>query len=377
MDCFSLGKTHIKKLACPTCKEKDAKLTLAEKEGNLLLVCEICSISYALGNVVYFTENCNPRKCSLECKKACRLNAFYFKKILPGIKSRRIHINESCTHCGKCADACPLEGLVKIKTPIFRKTVKETGEYRPYKDEIQYFKEKIRPLDESNLVPSTQLTFEYLVEKISDSGFLLDDGCGSQNFKAYLKDRVDADVFGVDVRVDHYAYYPINAVADSEHLPLKSGCVDFLVSNFVLEHATAPKAYLSEVRRVLKPDSNALLSVPTPAYHLAYFLCIQGYVKYFSTILKNPLTFLKNPVKHFLVERAHERDWSVDSREGVTFLDEVKSWRADNWRKLLAESKLDVVDEKVTGNLLSLNQGLSKRLGNWQRWGVHRTFVVE
>ena len=83
------------------------------KEDELQPYCRECSTAYTLGDVVYFTEDCNPKKCALECVKACPVNAFYFKRILPGVKSRRIHINDSCIHCGRCADNCPMKGLLK------------------------------------------------------------------------------------------------------------------------------------------------------------------------------------------------------------------------------------------------------------------------
>jgi ubiquinone/menaquinone biosynthesis C-methylase UbiE len=245
--------------------------------------------------------------------------------------------------------------------------------------ELNCLKGRLRPLDESKLVPSTYLTFEYLSGKMMENhvdGLLLDDGCGSHNFKAFLEGRADAEVFGVDVRVDHYAYYPVNVIADSERLPIKSGSMDSVSSNFVLEHTVQPAVYLSEVRRVLKKGSVAFVSVPTPYYHLAYFFCLEGWVKYLLQVVNNPVKFLRNPAKHFLVGRAHEKEWSVDSRENVTFLDEIRRWRTKNWEKLFDKSNLNVVEEKVTGNPLSLNRGLSKKLGNSKEYGVHRTYTL-
>ncbi|MFH1835553.1 MAG: methyltransferase domain-containing protein [Methanobacteriota archaeon] len=373
---FSIKESHLEKLACPSCTKESDSLTLMEKEGSLFLVCEGSSRAYRMGDVVYFTEKCNPKKCRLECMKACPANAFYFKKILPGVKSKRIHINESCTHCGACADACPLKGLVKVKTPVFNSKSEDPRDCTKYTGDIECFDGEIRAFNEDGLVPSTRLTFEYLAGKISE-GFLLDDGCGSQNFKAYLKNKVDAEVFGVDIRADHYAYHPINTLADSQHLPIKKDSVNTVVSNFVLEHTTEPARYLSEVKRVLKPSSRAYVSVPTPTYHLAYLFCFEGWIRYALSIVNNPWKFLRNPVKHFLVERAHERDWSLDSRQKVTFLDEMRRWHPDNWRKLLTESQLDIVDDGITGNILSLNNVFGKTLGNSKRLGVHRTFVVE
>jgi len=276
---------------------------------------------------------------------------------------------------------------VKVKTPIlypreknkFAKKIKLEKSQWGEVINVDCLKDRLRPLDESKLVPSTCLTFEYLSGKMVENrvdGLLLDDGCGSQNFKVFLEGRVDAEVFGIDVRVDHYAYYPVNIIADSENLPIKSESVDAVSSNFVLEHTVEPAVYLSEVRRVLKEGSIAFVSVPTPFYHLAYLFCLEGWLRYILQIVNNPVKFLRNPVKHFLVERAHEKDWSADCRRDVTFLDEMKSWRTENWRKLFDESKLEVIEEKVTGNLLSLNRGLSKKLGNSKEYGVHRTYTL-
>lgn len=384
MDYFSLTRDDIKKLACPACAKKDSPLTLIKDGDEFTLHCKECSTAYDIKDVVYFTEDCNPKKCALECAKACPVNAFYFKRILPGVKSKRIHINDSCIHCGKCADACPMDGLVKVKTPVlypkgktdFAKKIKGLGEYE---GGIPQVMGEIRPLDESNLVPSTRLTFEYLAGqagKNDKGGFFLDDGCGSQNFKAFLESRLDVDVFGVDVRADHYAYYPIGVLCEGESLPLESDCALTVTSNFVLEHARDPKAYISELGRIMSRDGIAFVSVPTPAYHIAYFLCITSYLQYLLNIIQNPLKFIKNPLKHFLTQRAHEKDWSTDSRENITFIDEMMRWRRERWVKLFEESGLDVAEEKVKGGLLSLNRGLSKKIGDSIRRGVHRTFSI-
>jgi len=368
---FSINGEHIRILSCPNCVA-DTDLNIHTSGEDYLLKCEECDCLIPICDVVYFTESCNPGKCDLECSKACTEDAIYFKRVLPGVKSKRIHINESCNHCGKCADACPLKGLVKIKTPVLNSQVKPNEKTLKYLGPVNYRKTRLRPLDVKKTVPSTKLTFDYLASKIGENGFLVDDGCGSQNFKAYLKE----DVFGVDVRVDHWAYHPINILAEGENLPIKSESVDSLTSNFVLEHASNPKKYLSEVSRVLKPGSKAFISVPTPAYHLAYMLCVEGWLKYILHVANNPLGFLRNPAKDFLVERAHEKDWSVDDRASVTIFDEVKKWGERGWEERILEAGFNIIEKKKTGNILSLNRRVGGLLGNSKTFGVHITFTV-
>jgi len=377
---FSIDSETIRILSCPDCKE-DKDLTLIELDNEFFLSCRECDTLFPVKDVVYFTEKCSPRKCKLECSKACAVDAFYFKKILPGVKSKRIHINDSCIHCGRCADACPLEGLVKVKTPVFYQNGKKVNRKENtniFENTIEYFEDELRPLDEKMLVPATRLTFEHLAKemrKLHKGGILLDDGCGSQNFKAYIKRRMDVNVLGTDVRADHYAYHQINIIADGEHLPIKSKSISLLTSNFVLEHTTDPKKYLSEAKRVLKKGAHALISVPTPAYHIAYLLCLEGWKKYILHIVNNPLKFLKNPIKHFLTERAHEKDWSVKP-ENETFLAEMNDWKLEKRRRLFEEKGFMIKEEELTGNLLSLNRVSGYFLCNLQKFRVHVTYIL-
>ena len=49
---------------------------------------------------------------------------------------------------------------------------------------------------------------------------------------------------------------------DAHFLPLRDNCVDFLVLTEVLEHMSTPSQALLEIRRVLKPDGLAFVTVP-------------------------------------------------------------------------------------------------------------------
>ena len=51
-------------------------------------------------------------------------------------------------------------------------------------------------------------------------------------------------------------------LADAQYLPLRDGCVDFVVLTEVLEHVTVPTQILLEIVRILKPDGRVFIAVP-------------------------------------------------------------------------------------------------------------------
>lgn len=98
----------------------------------------------------------------------------------------------------------------------------------------------------------------------------LDAGCGSGHYARAVAQR-GHHVIACDINLERLG----NALAlqelrgkiqplqsDLERLPLASGSVGFVMSNFVLEHVADPYAVMAEFARVLEPDGTLLLAVP-------------------------------------------------------------------------------------------------------------------
>jgi 2-polyprenyl-3-methyl-5-hydroxy-6-metoxy-1,4-benzoquinol methylase len=103
---------------------------------------------------------------------------------------------------------------------------------------------------------------------------VLDAGCGSGYGAADLA-RCAAKVVGIDNSPDAIAYarehYPLPNLRFLEgscsSLPLATGSFDLVVSFEVIEHLKNWATFLSEVRRVLAPGGQAIISTPNSQYY--------------------------------------------------------------------------------------------------------------
>ncbi|HSB17242.1 MAG TPA: methyltransferase domain-containing protein [Bryobacteraceae bacterium] len=103
---------------------------------------------------------------------------------------------------------------------------------------------------------------------------VLDAGCGSGYGAADLA-RCAATVVGVDNSAEAVAYarahYPLPNLRFLEgscsSLPLATGSFDLVVSFEVIEHLQDWATFLSEVRRVLAPGGQAIISTPNSQYY--------------------------------------------------------------------------------------------------------------
>lgn len=366
-------------LVCPTCGR--FRLELLSRDNEFFLYCDKCRLLYPFKDVVYITDRCDTRKCNKECITVCDQRAMYltFRK--------KLKINENCNFCRQCVSKCPRNALIAIKTPFllpkhmnrFAIEVSSMDNYEIVRN-LSGSDKQLRTFDESHMLPSTALTNEYIlskIKKLNKRGIILDDGCGANGFKAFMKDH-GFNVLGMDITVDRNAYYPLQFLMNGEYLPIKDNSISLCTSNFVLEHTTNPLRYLNEVHRVLKEDGTAIVSIPTPYFHLAYSLRYRSYRDYLLHIVKNPGKFLRNPIRDFLTEWAHEKEWNIENtKTEVTFIDEIRRWKLENWEEMLLKSSFSVIDRKITGNIFSLNRGKwIKKLGDPKKIGVHCTYIL-
>lgn len=85
-------------------------------------------------------------------------------------------------------------------------------------------------------------------------------------FTAFPAERIEeivaADGLSEFIRLDADPQYECDLIADATALPLRSGSVDRLASNSVLEHIAHPHHVLAECRRVLRPGGVMVHVVP-------------------------------------------------------------------------------------------------------------------
>lgn len=94
----------------------------------------------------------------------------------------------------------------------------------------------------------------------------LDYGCGIGGYAASMKAN-GWKSFGMDVNINaimqasKISRIPAG-VSCAEQIPVKSGSMDAVTMNYVLEHLYNPVAVITDVNRILKPYGTFMLSVP-------------------------------------------------------------------------------------------------------------------
>ncbi|MDP9141041.1 MAG: class I SAM-dependent methyltransferase [Pseudomonadota bacterium] len=85
---------------------------------------------------------------------------------------------------------------------------------------------------------------------------VLELGCGNRPYQPMVE-ATGAKYIGADLQGNAHADL---IIADDGHVPAADGLFDAVLSTQVLEHVPDPVAYLGEVRRLLKPGGQLILS---------------------------------------------------------------------------------------------------------------------
>ncbi|MDR1181672.1 MAG: class I SAM-dependent methyltransferase [Bacteroidales bacterium] len=104
------------------------------------------------------------------------------------------------------------------------------------------------------------------------NGKMLDFGCGSKPYKSEFKNV--NQYIGVDIENEGHDHVneDIDFFYDGQKLPFASEEFDAVFANEVLEHVPNIENSLSEIKRVLKPGGQLLLSMPFvfPEHEMPY-----------------------------------------------------------------------------------------------------------
>jgi hypothetical protein len=100
-------------------------------------------------------------------------------------------------------------------------------------------------------------------------GFLLDIGCGSGVQIEVIQKNYPRMAIGIDINRNALQYARgknINGAsfiqADVHHLPFRDSCIDQIISAEIVEHVSRPELMLNEIRRVLVPDGEVVITTP-------------------------------------------------------------------------------------------------------------------
>lgn len=121
---------------------------------------------------------------------------------------------------------------------------------------------------------------------IEKSAKILDVGCGTGAWLSRLKAAGYTDIYGADLDTDQFKLADINISKVNlawEKLPYADNTFDLITAIEVLEHMENPGFFLSELKRVLKPEGRIILTTPNTQSLIARLrLLLTGKLKSFD-----------------------------------------------------------------------------------------------
>lgn len=100
--------------------------------------------------------------------------------------------------------------------------------------------------------PNKLCEYLFLRFKMKKANKILDAGSGRGDFLEAFK-KLELDAQGIDLKDCDF---------ESEPFPFQDSNFDFVFSKSVIEHLKNPENFISEIRRVLKPDGKIIIMTP-------------------------------------------------------------------------------------------------------------------
>ncbi len=239
------------------------------------------------------------------------------------------------------------------------------------KREIAFHHVKLLKIEKSKLPTSKKMFYNILSKKVSrlpSGSIIIDNGCGTNIFEKFI----DRDIISFDLKIQD-AYLPIDFIADSMLLPIRNNSVDCYVSNFLMEYMDQPDLYIGEMYRTLKKMGRAYISFFTPYSYFAYFLSIGTYYNYLKKVIKEPISFLSNPIRHLLQRFVRGTNYK-------TIIEEIKNWKLSFFEDVFRKTGFKVTGKEFIGNIFSLDwiyNPLSSKFSNYGKRGVICLYTLE
>lgn len=146
------------------------------------------------------------------------------------------------------------------------------GSFEKYYQNV--WKEKLSLDQYSTLEKRWRSRWDFARDSITNNSIVIDVGCGDGVLGKFLIEEKNCEVFGIDI--SKYAL----TIAESRGLkvqscdisndkfPFSDNFFDFAVLSCSIEHVIDPIHVLSETCRVLKPNCNAIITLPNVAYFI-------------------------------------------------------------------------------------------------------------
>lgn len=189
--------------------------------------------------------------------------------------------------------------------------------------------------------------WEAVSEFIPLNASFLDIGCGAGYSMVKAKMDRNCEVSGIDPNPYEHGVNRVwgksssaevssslNIIqGDGEKLPYDDEQFDVVYSSHVLEHVNSESQFLSEAKRVLKPEGVLILGVPTAEMawlNLISNILFTSHQRLFNFVFGKTTLFTvgKTPLKHVFLPPSHS------FAERTIFYD-LKHYRVSNWRKIV------------------------------------------
>jgi methionine biosynthesis protein MetW len=176
--------------------------------------------------------------------------------------------------------------------------------------------------------------YDVLAEWIENRQSVLDVGCGDGYLAAFLRDKKDARVQGIDVSEEAVRLARERGVeaqtADlEESLPFADSQFDVVIASEVIEHIVGSEKLLLEMVRVTKDD--VLVTIPNTGFWRYRLALLLGHF---------PKQWILRPNEHLRFWTVRDFKWTLDAL-GLKLVDlkagSGRRWLRDLWPSMFAE----------------------------------------
>lgn len=186
--------------------------------------------------------------------------------------------------------------------------------------------------------------------KIKPSALVLDVGCGAAYQCSVLRSR-GYNVVCTDL-ANNATYTNLDVLSDCTYLPFKDNSFDVVYASHLLEHVEDRSNALREMKRVLDPDGDIYVIVPTWIWKIGQLLTYYPELaaRFVKWVLRkerqDPAMRTKIPKTGGKLKRLYlkgKRIWLPKVHgTALSNLEELRSFRISSWLKLFRSSGLNV-----------------------------------